>query len=116
MTQHTNITVYSVCDSVILVALREANFDLASRVVKFCAAQKHVMPGQLKIEPQSQYLDVCLDLEEIEKAIEIVEYSVDIKSTNALSMGLKLADIQLNDDQKAYLNKLFASYSEWTNL
>jgi len=106
----------SVCDSVILVALREANFDLASRVVKFCAAQKHVMPGQLKIEPQNQYLDVCLDLEEIEKAIEIVEYSVDIKSTNALSMGLKLADIQLNDDQKAYLNKLFASYSEWTNL
>merc|ERR1712189_177899 len=35
----------SVCDSVILVALREANFDLASRVVNFCAAQKHIMPG-----------------------------------------------------------------------
>jgi len=106
----------SICDNIILVALREANFDLASRVIKFCADQKNVMPGQLKSEPQSQFLDVCLDLEEIEKAIQVVEYSVDVKSTNALALGLKLANVGLNDDQKAYLNKLFATYSEWTNL
>ena len=90
----------NICENLILVALREANFDLAVKVIKFCVTEKNVMPGQLRNESLNQYTDVCIDLGDAEKAIEAVEYSVDTRCSDALQLGLRLAEkLELNDDQ-----------------
>ena len=112
-----NTLASTICNNVIKVALREGNFDLAVSVIKFCVEEKNVMPGHLKNDALEQYLDCCIDLGENEKAIEAVEYSVDINSSDAVKFGLSLSSkLELTEDQKVYVNKLFASYSEWVNL
>ena len=112
-----NTVAATICDNVIFVALREGNFDLAASVIKFCVAEKTVMPGYVKNETLEQYIDVCIDLVETERAMEAVEYCVDIKSPSTLAVGLKIVDkLELQSDQKDYLNKLYSTYSEWVNI
>ena len=112
-----NTVAANICNNIIKVSLREGNFEQAVSVVKFCVAEKNVMPGHLKNDALEQYLDCCIDLAENEKAIEAVEYSVDINSSDAVKFGLNLSTkVNLTDDQKVYVNKLFATYSEWVNL
>ena len=112
-----NTLASTICDNVMAVALREGNFDLANKVLKFCVEEKNVMPGYVQNDTLEKYIDVCIDLSETERAMEAVEYCVDIKSTEALKNGLKIVEkFELQEDQKDYLNKLFATYSEWSNI
>ena len=107
----------NICDGVILVSLREGSFDLAVKVVKFCVAEKNVMPGTLKDDGLVKYISACVDLGYTENAIEALEYCVDISSPRALSLGTKIStELKLTEEQQDYLNKLFKTYSKWVNI
>ena len=75
------------------------------------------MPGHLVEESLESYVKACVSLEEKEKVLEAVEYGVDIGSGVALQLGLTVTKhFQLDAEQRDYLNKLFASYTEWVNI
>ena len=69
----------------------QGNFELPMRVMKFCVAEKNVMPSQLKEDALEQYLELCTDLGQADSCIECVEYAVDTGSRRALGMGLKVS-------------------------
>ena len=73
----------------------QGNFELPMRVMKFCVAEKNVMPSQLKEDALEQYLEVCTDLGQADSSIECVEYAVDTGSRRALGMGLKVSIINI---------------------
>jgi len=103
----------NICDLVVVVALREGNYELAARVVDFCREEKSVMAKNLSDDVLADFINASVALGETEKAIESVEYSVDVGSSQAVKVGLLVAGIDLRTDQKDYLNKLFASHTEW---
>ena len=107
----------SICNDSLLVALREGDFELAYSVVKFCVEEKNVMPGNLSEDSLESYVKACVSLEEREKAIQAVEYGVDIGSPVALALGHSVAShFQLDGEERDYLNKLFASHTTWVNI
>ena len=106
-----------ICNDALVVALREGDFELAARIVKFCVEEKNVMPGNLSDESLDSYVKACVSLEEKEKVLEAVEYGVDVGSPAALQLGLTVTQhFQLDSEQRDYLNKLFASYTGWVNI
>ena len=106
-----------ICTDCVLVALREGNFELAAKVVKFCVEEKNVMPSSVSEEALQSFARACVDLEEKEKVMETVEYAVDISAKSALQLGLMVTkELELDTEQKDYLNKLFASHTEWVNI
>ena len=107
----------NICDNVIIVALREGSFDLAAKVIKFCVAEKNVMPGTLKDDALVKFISACVDLGYTENAMEAIEYCVDISNSKALSLGTKISsELELDSEQRDYMNKLFATYSKWVNI
>ena len=106
-----------ICNDALVVALREGDFELAARIVKFCVEEKNVMPGNLSDESLDSYVKACVSLEEREKVLEVVEYAVDVDSSAALQLGLTVTEhFQLDSEQRDYLNKLFASHTKWVNI
>jgi len=107
----------NICDSIILVSLREGSFDLAAKVIKFCVAEKNVMPGTLKDDALAKFITACVDLGYTENAMEAIEYCVDISNPQALTLGNKISsELELDSEQRDYMNKLFATYSKWVNI
>ena len=112
-----NNAAVSICNDSLFVALREGDFELAFSVVKFCVEEKNVMPGNLSEDSLESYVKACVSLEEREKVLQAVEYAVDIGSPVALQLGLTVTNhFQLDGEQRDYLNKLFASYTQWVNI
>ena len=64
----------------------------------------------------NQYIEASVSLGEIDKAVDTVEYAVDVGSSEALKYGLILSRIELTNNQKDYLNKLFANNTNWMNI
>jgi len=106
----------SICDLVISVTLREGDFELATRVIQFCKEEKTVMIKSLSNNVLNEYIEASVSLGEIDKAVDTVEYAVDVGSSEALKYGLILSKIELTNNQKDYLNKLFANNTNWMNI
>jgi len=106
----------NICDLVVAVALREGNYELAARVVDFCRLEKTVMAKNLSNDVLADFIKASVSLGELDKAIEAVEYSVDVGSSDALKVGLVVAEADLRMDQRDFLNKLFKSSSGWVNI
>jgi len=106
----------SICDLVVAVSLREGNYNLAARVVEFCRQEKTVMAKNLSNDVLSDFIEASVTLGQISKAVEAVEYSVDVGSSDALKFGLSVSKTDLKHDQKDYLNKLFANNTGWVNI
>ena len=107
----------NICNNVILVSLREGDFDLATKVVRFCIAEKNVMPGTLRDDALEKFITASVDLGYTVNAMEAIEYCVDVNNPKALSLGIKIStESELDSEQRDYINKLFATYSKWVNI
>ena len=96
---------------------REGSFDLAAKVVKFCVAEKNVMPGTLKDDGLVKYISACVDLGYTENALEALEYCVDISSPRALDLGTRISsELNLDPEKKDYVNKIFKHSNKWVNI
>lgn len=105
-----------ICDLVVAVSLREGNYPLAARVMEFCRQEKAVMAKNLSNDVLSDFIEASVVLGEIARAIDAVEYSVDVASSEALKFGLVISKTDLKHDQRDYLNKLFANNTSWVNI
>jgi hypothetical protein len=105
-----------ICDLVVSVSLRQGNYALAARVLEFCRQEKTVMAKNLSNDVLSVFVDASVALGEISQAVDAVEYSVDVASSEALKFGLAVAKADLKDGQRDYLNKLFANNTSWVNI
>lgn len=105
-----------ICNLLVTVTLREGNYQLASKILDFCKEQKTVMAKNLSNEVLSDFINASVSMSELDKAVQAVEYSVDVASSDALKYGLVVANAGPNHDQKDYLNKLFSTNSGWLNL
>jgi len=105
-----------ICDLVVAVSLREGNYALAARVLEFCRQEKTVMAKNLSNDVLSDFVNASVALGEISQAVDAVEYSVDVASSEALKFGLAVAKADLKDGQRDYLNKLFANNTSWVNI
>ena len=107
----------NICNNVILVSLREGDFDLATKVLRFCIAEKNVMPGTLRDDALEKFITASVDLGYTVNAMEAIEYCVDVNNPKALSLGIKIStESELDSEQRDYINKLFATYSKWVNI
>jgi len=106
----------NICDLVVSVALREGSYELAASVVEFCREEKTVMAGNLSDGVLSDFINSSCVLNESDKAVDGVEYALDVGSSKALKMGMLVAKLELRDDQRSHLNKVFTTQTGWVNI
>ena len=109
-----NLHAVKICSLCITVQLREAGWEEAGRVFRFCHEQSTVMPGQLDDPVLKTLMDQTVVLKDQELAIEIATYAQTMGSQGAIPLALLVNDrFELEPSQKEYLNKLFATEAQW---
>ena len=109
-----NLHAVKICSLCITVQLREAGWEEAGRVFRFCHEQSTVMPGQLDDPVLKILMDQTVVLKDQELAIEIATYAQTMGSQGAIPLALLVNDkFELEPSQKEYLNKLFATEAQW---
>ena len=109
-----NLHAVKICSLCITVQLREAGWEEAGRVFRFCHEQSTVMPGQLDDPVLKTLMDQTVVLKDQELAIEIATYAQTMGSQGAIPLALLVNDrFELEPSQKEYLNKLFATDAQW---
>jgi len=109
-----NLSAAKICSLCITVQLREAGWEEAARVFRFCHEQSTVMPGQLDDPVLKTLMEQTVVLKDQELAIEIATYAQTMGSQGAIALALAVSDgFELGPSQKEYLNKLFATEAQW---
>ena len=109
-----NLSAVKICNLCITVQLREAGWEEAARVFRFCHEQSTVMPGQLDDPVLKTLMEQTVVLKDQELAIEIATYAQTMGSQGAIALALAVSDgFELGPSQKEYLNKLFATEAQW---
>jgi len=106
----------NICDLIVSVALREGSYALAVSAVEFCIQEKTVMTGNLSDGVLSDFINSSCVMNETDKAVETVEYAVDVGSSKAVQLGLMVAKLELREDQRIHLNKVFNTHTKWVNI
>ena len=69
------------------------------------------------IYPPPPCADASMEIAELDRSVRVVEYAVDMNSSQALGMALRLGgQPQLTRHQKDLLNKILANQPQWAPL
>ena len=67
--------------------------------------------------PPPPCADASMEIAELDRSVRVVEYAVDMNSSQALGMALRLGgQPQLTRHQKDLLNKILANQPQWAPL
>jgi pentatricopeptide repeat domain-containing protein 3 len=105
-----------ICTLAVRILLREAQFQSGVEIFQFCVDEKERMPGQLGESALTLLLDTALEEEDIDVALQIVDYLLSIGSSKGRECGEKMGKLDLSSNHKATLNKYFAHDQKWSDL
>jgi len=107
----------TICSLAIKILLIEGKFENACEVFEFCVEEKDKINGNLEDTQLELFMDALIEENNVDKALQVVDYLLSIRSPKANTCALNLANsINLSNNHKEVLNKYFSNDQEWVNL
>jgi len=107
----------TICSLAIKILLIEGKYEMACEVFEFCVEEKEKINGNLEDTQLEKFMDALIEENNVDTALQVVDYLLSIRSPKANTSALNLAtSINLSNNHKEVLNKYFSNDQEWVNL